>query len=88
MYCDRIKKSMDQPGKVANSTSGQLYRGKKSLSMFAVDNFVSRDILVVPSHVSLLIFDIKAESQWICQCAIQTVLEALYQCALLIVNQK
>ena len=40
------KKSMDQPGKVANPARGQLNREKEyniSLFPFAPDNFVSRD---------------------------------------------
>ena len=49
------KKSMDQPGKVANSARGQLNRKHAfSLSPFAPENLISRDRFV-PSHVSPLI---------------------------------
>ena len=44
IYSNTYSKSIDQPGKVANSTRGQLNRKMNfSLSPFAPENLVSRD---------------------------------------------
>ena len=55
MYGHTHSKSMDQPGKVANSDRGQLNREKLniSLSAFAPENMVSRDGFgrVSPAHL-------------------------------------
>ena len=56
MYGHHLKKSMDQPGKVANSAHGQLNRKHDIfLSSFAPENLVSRDrfgrpVLPQPGH--------------------------------------
>ena len=56
-------KSMDQPGKVANSARGQLNRKMNiSLSAFAPENMVSRDEFGSPVPLSLLILHAQAES--------------------------
>ena len=49
-------KSMDQPGKVANPTRGELKREMNvALSTSAPENLVVQTGSAVPSHVSLLI---------------------------------